>query len=145
MRSIVPCHYESMRPKEQNIKCITLGLSLSLPEKVSRRVLINNIRSEVKVAQSCPTLWPRGLYRGILQARIVEWIAIPFSRGSSWPRDQTQASHITGAFFTSWAKREALLVIIYLKLITRSSTGFRIDYLLSDKVHIITIIILKCI
>ena len=47
-----------------------------------------------------------GLY-GILQARILEWVAFPFSRGSSQPRDGTQISHIAGAFFTSWAIREA--------------------------------------
>ena len=39
---------------------------------------------------------------------MLEWVAIPFSRGSSQPRDQTQASHIAGGFFTSWATREAL-------------------------------------
>ena len=44
---------------------------------------------------------------GILQARILEWVAIPFSRGSSWPRDQTQVFHISGRFFTIWATREA--------------------------------------
>ena len=44
---------------------------------------------------------------GILQARILEWVAFPFSRGSSQPRDQTQVSHIAGGFFTSWATREA--------------------------------------
>ena len=44
---------------------------------------------------------------GILQARILEWIAIPFSRGSSWPSDRTQVSHIIGRFFTIWATREA--------------------------------------
>ena len=44
---------------------------------------------------------------GILQARILEWVAIPFSRGSSQPRDQTQVSLILGRFFTSWATREA--------------------------------------
>ena len=38
---------------------------------------------------------------GILQARILEWVAVPFSRGSSQPRDQTQVSHIAGGFFTS--------------------------------------------
>ena len=38
--------------------------------------------------------------RGILQARILEWIAIPFSRGYSWPRDQTWVFHIAGRFFT---------------------------------------------
>ena len=45
---------------------------------------------------------------GILQARILEWVAFPFSRGSSQPRAQTQVSHIAGGFFTSWATREAL-------------------------------------
>ena len=45
----------------------------------------------------------------ILQARILESIAFPFSRGSSQPRDRTQVSHITGGFFTSWAIREALM------------------------------------
>ena len=44
---------------------------------------------------------------GILQARILEWVAFPFSRGSSQPRDRTQVSRIAGGFFTSWATREA--------------------------------------
>ena len=46
---------------------------------------------------------------GILQARILEWVAVPFSRGSSQSRDQTQVSQIAGRFFTSGATREALL------------------------------------
>ena len=50
--------------------------------------------SEVKVAQSCPTLCDPMVYivHGILQARILEWVAFPFSRGSSQPRDRTQVS-----------------------------------------------------
>ena len=44
---------------------------------------------------------------GILQARILQCVAFPFSRGSSQPRDQTQVSCITGWFFTSWATRGA--------------------------------------
>ena len=55
---------------------------------------------------------------GILQARRLEWVAIPFSRGSSWPRDWTQFSHITGRFFTVWATRQAL-VISYMKILRR--------------------------
>ena len=43
----------------------------------------------------------------MLQARILEWVAIPFSRGSSQLRDGTQVSCIAGGFFTSWAAREA--------------------------------------
>ena len=44
---------------------------------------------------------------GILQARILEWVTIPSSRGSSQPRDQTHVSHIAGKFFTIWDTREA--------------------------------------
>ena len=47
------------------------------------------------------------IVHGIVQARILEWVAFPFSRGSSQPRDQTQISLIAGRFFTSWATREA--------------------------------------
>ena len=43
---------------------------------------------------------------GIFQARILEWAAISFSRGSSWPRDQTQVSRTVGRCFTIWATRE---------------------------------------
>ena len=46
---------------------------------------------------------------GILQARILKWVAILSSRGSSQPRDQTQVSCIAGRFFTSWATSEAQL------------------------------------
>ena len=57
----------------------------------------------MKVAQSCPTLCGPKDYtvHGILQARILECVAIPFSRGSSQPRDQTQVSHTVGGFFIS--------------------------------------------
>ena len=62
-----------------------------------------SFRSEVKVAQSCLTLCDPMDYtvHGILQARILEWIAFPFSSGSSQPRDQTQVSGLAGGFFIS--------------------------------------------
>ena len=58
---------------------------------------------KVKFAQSCPTLCDPMDYtiHGILQARILTWVAFPFSRGSSQPRDQTQVSCIAGRFLTS--------------------------------------------
>ena len=63
---------------------------------------------EVKDSQSCPTPCdpkdcssPGSSVHGILQTRILEWVAFPFSRGSSQPRDQTQVSCIAGGFFTS--------------------------------------------
>ena len=65
---------------------------------------------KVKVAQSCLTLCNAMDYtvHGIPQARILEWVAFPFSRGSSQPRDGTQISHIVDGFFTSWTTGEAL-------------------------------------
>ena len=71
----------------------------------------------MKVTQSCLTLCDPMDYtvHGILQARILEWVAFPFSRGSSQPRDRTQVSCIAGRFFTSWAKREAQIYILYFK------------------------------
>ena len=51
---------------------------------------------------------PSSSVHGILQARILEWVAIPFSRGSSQPRDQSWVSRIVGRFFTIWATREAV-------------------------------------
>ena len=64
---------------------------------------------KVKVAQSCPALCDPMDYtvHGILQVRILEWVAVPFSRGSSQPRDRTQVSGLVGRFFTSCATREA--------------------------------------
>ena len=58
---------------------------------------------QVKIAQSCPTLCDAMdcTVHGILQAKILEWVAFPFSRGSSQPRDRTQISCIAGGFFTS--------------------------------------------
>ena len=66
------------------------------------------------VAQLCPALCnpmdcslPGSSVHGILQARILEWVDIPFPRGSSQPRDWTWASCTAGRFFTNWAIREA--------------------------------------
>ena len=65
---------------------------------------------KVKVAQVCPMLCDPMDYtvHRILQAKILEWVASPFSRAPSQPRDQTQVSHIVGGFFTSWATREVM-------------------------------------
>ena len=69
-------------------------------------------------AQLCPTLCdspdcspPGSSVLGISQARILEWVAVSFSRGLSRPRDQTHVACIVGGFFTVWATREAILHI----------------------------------
>ena len=91
------CMY--VNPREiYSSKC--LGVSLNL---FSRWV---PPRGQSEVTQSCPTLCypvdcspPGSSVHGISQARILEWVAISFSRGSSQPRDQTQVSHIAGRCF----------------------------------------------
>ena len=67
-----------------------------------------------EVIQSCPTLFnpmdcslPGSSVHRIFQSRVLAWVAISFSRGSSWSRDQTQVSHIAGSRFTVWATWEA--------------------------------------
>ena len=67
------------------------------------------------ITQSCLTLCepmdcspPSSSVHEIFQTRILEWVAISFSRGSSQPRDQTQVFCTAGRFFTNWATREAL-------------------------------------
>ena len=63
--------------------------------------------AESEVTQSCLTLWPldwslpNSSTHGIFQARILEWVTISFSRGSSWSRDQTLVSHKADKFFLS--------------------------------------------
>ena len=72
-------------------------------------------KEKVLVAQLCPTLCnpmdcslPGPSVHGILQARILEWVAISFSRGSYRSRDWTRVSCIGGRFFTAWVTRESL-------------------------------------
>ena len=73
---------------------------------------------KVLVTQSCLTLCdpmyyslPGSSFHGIFLTRILEWVAIPFSRGSSWPRDRTWVSCTAGGFFTIWATREVSWVV----------------------------------
>ena len=72
-----------------------------------------------KLLQLCPTLCnpmdcslPGFSVHGILQARILEWAALPSSRGSSRPRDQTQVSCFACRFFTVWTTRELFILIL---------------------------------
>ena len=93
----------------------------------------------VLFAQLCPTLCspmdcslPGSSVLGILQARILEWVAIPFSRGSSQPKNQTWVSYITGRFFTDWATRENISNRVDLKhftLIRKVLAGEDITYI----------------
>ena len=103
------------------LKNNSILLIILTPKKASRvsvwqnghyvfmRVWQRKTEVKVKVTQSCPTLCDPMDYtvHGILQARILEWVAFPFSRGSSQSKDQTEVSHIADGFFTRWATRKA--------------------------------------
>ena len=96
------------------------------------------------VAQSCLTRCntmdcslPGSSVHGILQARILEWVAVPSSRASSQPREWTQISSIAGGFFTIWASRTAQLAFTAI-LATSFPTGMSLCFLIS-KLGIITI------
>ena len=103
----VGCHFflqGSSRPRDETlVSCL------------GRQILYHWVsRKGSEVAQLCPTLCdpvdcslPGSSVQGISQARILEWVAISFSRGSSLPRDQTQVFCIAGRHFTVWASREA--------------------------------------
>ena len=89
---------------------ISLGTWVS---RMSRNPIPIGQKVKVLVTQSCLTLCdsmncspPRSSVHGILQAKILEWVTIPFSRGSSLLRDRTQVSCTAGRFFTVWATRK---------------------------------------
>ena len=91
--------------------CLRLHVS-GIQPKTARKMFLS---TKVLVAQMCLILCnpmdyclPGCSVHGILQAGILEWVAIPFSRGSSQPRDQTQVFCIAGRFFIIWATREDL-------------------------------------
>ena len=88
---------------------LSIGLNIGQIQKYT----LLKWKSESEVAQSCPTLChpvdcspPGSSIHGILQARILEWVAISFPRGSSQLRDWTQVSHIAGRCFNLWPTRE---------------------------------------
>ena len=93
-----------------------------------------------EVAQLCPTLCypmeygiPGSTVHGILQARILEWAAISFSRGSSQPRDRTWVFCIADRRFTVWATR--VILLIEEKLITKKVRKLSYVSTTSDSIH----------
>ena len=95
-----------------HIQSTTLKSAINCSKQKKNHWIENHLLSlilinvKVKVAQSCPTLCdprncslPGSCVHGILQVRILEWAAIPFSRGSSQPQDLTHVSYTIGGFF----------------------------------------------
>ena len=98
------------------------------------------MKVKMLVSQSCLTLCnprdcspPGSSVRGIFQARILEGVAVSFSRGSSWSRDQTQVTHIAGRHFNLWTTREAHIFFeIHLNTGIFSSKCVRFSHLEHD-------------
>ena len=128
LRGLITSSSASSPSKQLNIFVITLRKNWSVINYKATQLSIFIAREKMEtqtyrawqmkvcalVAQSCPTLCdptdcgpPGCSVRWILQARILEWVAIPFSRGSFRPRDRTEVSRTAGRLFTFWASREA--------------------------------------
>ena len=84
-------------------RLMVTGMARALDKTALRRKNKSYKDVKVRVAQSCPNLCDPVdcTVHGILQARTLEWVAFPFSRGSSQPRDGAQVSRIADGFFTS--------------------------------------------
>ena len=92
--------------------CNEDGVPYQLFDKIyaerAKKQCVCELLSCVPLCDSMDCSLPGSSVHGILQARTLEWVAIPFSRGSAWSRKWTQVSCIAGRFlFTVWATREA--------------------------------------
>ena len=95
----------------QRLSCVTAASAAISLHRVMTAGLLRMVHGEAKATRSCPTLCslmdcslPGSSVHSVFQARILEWVTIPFSRGSSQPRDQTCfscTSCIAGRFFTN--------------------------------------------
>ena len=74
---------------------------------------------------------PGSSIHGIFQARVLDWVAISFSRRSFQPRDQTQVSHIVGKHFTVWATREGLITRYFMVFAVALNGILNLIFLLS--------------
>ena len=89
------------------------------------KVLLIQARATLCNLMDCSQ--PESSVHGILQARILQWVATPFARGSSWPRDQNWVSCTAGGFLTTWATRKALWEM---RLHSKQTTGLWILFCL---------------
>ena len=96
---------------------------------------MDDIWSEVIVAQWCLTLCNPmdNTVHGILHARILEWVAYPFSSGSSKPRNWTEISSIGGGYFTNWALRESLRMTFRPSLFNSVHNSMRYYVIITDQ------------
>ena len=109
-----PADDRTGRKRTRRSKGLRAGIENGVDICVQSQRFLHHTLWVSEVAQPCPTLCnpvdcslPGFSVHGILQARILEWVTISFSRGSSRPRDRTRISHIGGRRFNLWATRKA--------------------------------------
>ena len=90
-----------------------LQQKLTLHCKSTMHVCMLSLQFCLTLCDSMERSPPGSSVQGILQARILKWVAIPFSRSSPWPKDRTWVSCIAGGFFTTWTTREAQMNIVW--------------------------------
>ena len=99
-----------------NYCCTAKWLSYTYKVKVK----VKSLKSRQTLCDPMDCSPPGSSIHGILQTRTLEWVAISFSRGSSWPRDRTRVSRVVGRCFTIWATREVhtyIWVYIYIHIL----------------------------
>ena len=140
------CDRQCVHPKSQTSPAFKISHAFrnSEPSLITRYYSEYHRNSMLSlVSQSCPTLCepitaahPAPLSMGILQAWKLEWIAMPSSRGSSQPRNQTRMPCIACGFFTCWVTREVQKQYIQSILLGKGKTG--IDFALDAELEAFT-------
>ena len=98
-----PMEREASQATVHRVKRVRYNWSKWAPRYAKWKWSLSVVSDSLRPVDCSP---PSSSVHGILQARILEWVAISFSRGSSQPRDQTQVSHIEGRCYNLWATRE---------------------------------------
>ena len=105
--------YHLFQKQNENSNCLSSAKCHAV--YICYYIICKYLYMKVKGAQSCPTLCDPPWNSPGQNTRILEWVAYPFSRGSSQPRNWTGVSCIVGRFFTNWATRESqIYMCIYI-------------------------------
>ena len=145
MRAFFQVKQKELKSMSSRKSCLTLAENMP---STSLFVILSNLSNLCLglplylESESCSivssSLWPHGIYSPWNSpGQILEWVAFPFSRGSSQPRDQTQVSHIAGGFFTSWVTREALGTV------SKTTLHTALDQNLDSSTHLASLILIS--
>ena len=121
-------HYSAIKKENQAQIYTITQINLRYILLSERKVKVLDTKLDRSLCNPMDCSPPGSSVHGILQVRILEWLAILFSRGSSWPRDQTQVSRIVGRRFTFWTAGEANELISQILFSGVSSLGWGVSH-----------------